>query len=154
MCVCVCAVSINGLASSQCTFIISHQCQLLTLVASALSSTIQRGSPSPHLAMFSPSCRPVTLCAESRSVCRRLSRCTLFLEASSCCWLYGAVLLRLSSGCRSCWKRKYVTAGEVKKNTPFVFLRNNGSALWSSIYGNKENVLKQRRVEEVFRYYK
>lgn len=29
----------------------SHQCQLLTLVASALSSTIQRGSPSPHLAM-------------------------------------------------------------------------------------------------------
>ena len=29
----------------------AYQCQLLTLVASARSSTIQRGSPSPHLAM-------------------------------------------------------------------------------------------------------
>lgn len=28
-----------------------YQCQLLTLVASGLSSTIQRGSPSPHLAI-------------------------------------------------------------------------------------------------------
>ena len=32
----------------------THQCQLLTLVASDLSSTIQRGSPSPHLAMAAP----------------------------------------------------------------------------------------------------
>lgn len=31
-----------------------HQCQLLTLVASARSSTIQRGSPSPHLAIGFP----------------------------------------------------------------------------------------------------
>ncbi len=30
----------------------SHQCQLLTFVASALSSTIQRGSPSPHFAIM------------------------------------------------------------------------------------------------------
>ncbi len=39
---CVCVVIGNG----------SHQCQLLTFVASARSSTIHRGSPSPHLAMF------------------------------------------------------------------------------------------------------
>lgn len=32
----------------------THQCQLLTLVASARSSTIQRGSPSPHLAIGFP----------------------------------------------------------------------------------------------------
>lgn len=31
-----------------------HQCQLLTLVPSARSSTIQRGSPCPHLAMAAP----------------------------------------------------------------------------------------------------
>ena len=30
----------------------TYQCQLLTLVASGLSSTIHRGSPSPHLAIF------------------------------------------------------------------------------------------------------
>lgn len=30
----------------------SVQCQLLTLVASGLSSTIQRGSPSPHFAII------------------------------------------------------------------------------------------------------
>lgn len=35
-----------------------HQCQLLTLVASARSSTIQRGSPSPHLAIGSPVAPP------------------------------------------------------------------------------------------------
>lgn len=35
-----------------------HQCQLLTLVASARSSTIQRGSPSPHLAIGSPIAAP------------------------------------------------------------------------------------------------
>lgn len=29
-----------------------YQCQLLTFVASGLSSTIHRGSPSPHLAIF------------------------------------------------------------------------------------------------------
>lgn len=30
-----------------------YQCQLLTFLASALSSTIHRGSPSPHLAILS-----------------------------------------------------------------------------------------------------
>lgn len=33
---------------------LTHQCQLLTLVASARCSTIQRGSPSPHLAISAP----------------------------------------------------------------------------------------------------
>ena len=32
-----------------------YQCQLLTLVASGLSSTIHLGSPSPHLAILNKS---------------------------------------------------------------------------------------------------
>ena len=43
----------------------SVQCQLFTFVASGRSSTIQRGSPSPHLAIFPPS---------QNAACSRLAR--------------------------------------------------------------------------------
>lgn len=64
----------------------TDQCQLLTLVASARSSTIHRGSPSPHLAMRDQQPqRALTLkCAATVAVvvfCQLL----LFPSCCSCC---------------------------------------------------------------------
>merc|ERR1719420_1710076 len=47
----------------------SVQCQLFTLVASGRSSTIQRGSPSPHLAMFPPSSQSAARSRSARGPC-------------------------------------------------------------------------------------
>lgn len=43
----------------------SYQCQLLTFVASALSSTIHRGSPSPHFAMSPQKYRTDYICGQT-----------------------------------------------------------------------------------------
>lgn len=47
----------------------THQCQLFTLVASARSSTIQRGSPSPHFAI------PAVSVVQVHSTGSELQRC-------------------------------------------------------------------------------
>lgn len=112
----------------------SYQCQLLTFVASALSSTIHRGSPSPHFAMFLLSTRRIRSASEraggrtdrrvKQSVGKRLSG-TLFRRASD-------FVAR-----RNYWKRNY--ASHLKRSvwaTRLVEWFRFLFAVWHLVFSN------------------
>ncbi len=80
----------------------SHQCQLLTFVASALSSTIQRGSPSPHFAIM----MQYSYSAENEWSCGLWQMCVRHAWT-----LASGTLSTATSGLaarRNYWKRKWI----------------------------------------------